>query len=99
MTVESTSSVAVGRAAGIGAMLRPRSIALLGASARKVASGNEVLANLLRHGYDGELHLVHPRADEIQGVGAVPTVKDLPPDLDARWSRCRPRRWYRRLRS
>lgn len=82
MTVESASMVDPGRAAGIGAMLRPRSIALLGASARKVASGNEVLANLLRHRYDGELYLVHPREREIQGVPAVASVRELPPDVD-----------------
>jgi acetyltransferase len=82
MTVESASAVDPGRSARIDAMLRPRSVAVLGASAKRVASGNEVVANLLRHGFDGDLYLVHPRETEIQGVAAVASVDQLPRGLD-----------------
>ena len=73
---------AAGRTAGVTAMLQPRSVVVLGASAKKVASGNQALANLQRRGFDGQLHVVHPVGDEIQGVPAVPSVSDLPGDID-----------------
>src|SRR5688500_10941646 len=64
------------------ALLRPRSVAVLGASATRTASGNEALLNLLAHGDDGRLHVVHPRARTIEGLPAVPAVADLPSEVD-----------------
>ena len=66
----------------ITALLRPRSIAVLGASARRRASGNAVLANLRRHGYARDLYVVHPAASAVDGMPTVPSVDDLPRDLD-----------------
>ena len=63
-------------------MLRPRSIAVLGASAKRKASGNEALLNLLASGFPGALTAVHREAPEINGVAAVPRIEDLPRDLD-----------------
>ena len=68
--------------AGISTLLRPQSIAVFGASARKVASGNEVISNLRRHQYAGELHVVHPSAREVDGLRAVPRASDLPGPID-----------------
>lgn len=70
------------RADRLTALLRPRSVAVLGASATRTASGNEALLNLLDHGYDGRLHVVHPRARTIEGLPAVPAVADLPSEVD-----------------
>lgn len=63
-------------------MLRPRSIAVLGASAKRTASGNEAVLNLLAWGFSGRLMAVHREASEINGVAAVPRIEDLPQDLD-----------------
>jgi acetate---CoA ligase (ADP-forming) len=66
----------------ITALLQPQSVAVLGASARRRASGNAVLANLRRHGYPHDLYVVHPGAPAVDGMPTVPSVDDLPRGLD-----------------
>lgn len=66
----------------IDALLRPRSIAVLGASARRSASGNQAIANLRRHRYPHPIHVVHPTASAIDGVRAVDSIGQLPGDVD-----------------
>lgn len=63
-------------------LIRPRSVAVLGASAKRVATGNEVLANLVDEGFGGELLAVHREATSIDGIPAVHSVEDLPEELD-----------------
>ncbi|WP_405663026.1 MULTISPECIES: acetate--CoA ligase family protein [unclassified Streptomyces] len=68
---------------GLTALLRPRSVVVLGASAKKRASGNDVLRNLRQAGYDGDLHVVHPVASSVEGLEAVPDIGALPTGIDA----------------
>jgi acetate---CoA ligase (ADP-forming) len=68
--------------AAIAAILRPRSVAVIGASAERHTLGNQVLDNLRRFGFEGEVTCVHPRAASIDGWPAVPSVSDLPAGLD-----------------
>ena len=69
-------------AAELDALLAPRSIVLLGASSdERKFSGRQVRA-LKRHGFAGDLWIVNPRRNEIQGVPCVPTVDDLPDGID-----------------
>jgi acetyltransferase len=56
------------------ALLRPRSLALIGASPRVGSVGHAVLANLREAGFPGEIALVNPRYDEIDGL---PCHRDL----------------------
>jgi len=63
-------------------LLRPRSIAIIGASPTSGALGASVLANLQRAGYQGAIHLVNPRRSEIDGRSCVPSMADLPRDID-----------------
>jgi len=63
-------------------LLRPRSIAIIGASPTPGALGASVLANLERAGYSGAIHLVNPRRSEIGGRACAPSVADLPRDID-----------------
>lgn len=65
------------------AMLRPGSLAVLGASAQRMASANQALANLQAAGFAGEVHVVHRSAPSVQGVETVASVVDLPTGLDA----------------
>ncbi|MFQ5826180.1 MAG: acetate--CoA ligase family protein [Dehalococcoidia bacterium] len=62
--------------------LEPRSIALVGAS-RRTGDGNNVFENLKVYGFPGKLYPVNPRAEEILGERAYPSVSDIPevPDL------------------
>ncbi|MHC1557808.1 bifunctional acetate--CoA ligase family protein/GNAT family N-acetyltransferase [Actinomycetospora sp. C-140] len=69
--------------AGLGPVLRPRSLAVVGAGRRTGSVGRAVLDALLAGGYAGRLQVVHPRAAEVAGVPAVASVDLLPeaPDL------------------
>jgi acyl-CoA synthetase (NDP forming) len=60
-------------AASIGRLLRPRAVAVLGASRRDGATGNALLRNLLRCGFDGPVYPVNP--DAAAGSGAVSSVR------------------------
>ena len=64
--------------ASLDCLLRPRSVAIVGASDKPGALGASVLANLVRQGFDGDIHLVNPKRTEIGGRPCVASVDDLP---------------------
>jgi acyl-CoA synthetase (NDP forming) len=64
-------------------LLRPRSVAIVGASATPGALGASVLANLQRMGYRGDIHLVNPNRTEINGRPCLKSIEELPPGVDA----------------
>jgi acetate---CoA ligase (ADP-forming) len=64
-------------------LLKPRAVALVGASDDPRSIGGNVLANLERAGFAGSLHLVSRTRAEIAGHPCVATIDDLPPGLDA----------------
>ena len=63
-------------------LLRPRSIALVGASATGGSLGECVLTNLEQAGYAGELYLVNPKRPVIHGRPCLGSVDELPPGVD-----------------
>jgi acyl-CoA synthetase (NDP forming)/GNAT superfamily N-acetyltransferase len=63
-------------------LLRPRSVAVVGASARPGTSGAAVLRNLVTGGFAGTIYAVHPRAPHLDGVRCVAAVADLPEAVD-----------------
>ncbi|AMB47074.1 acetate--CoA ligase family protein [Methylobacterium sp. AMS5] len=63
-------------------LLRPRSVAIVGASDKPGALGASVLANLTRAGYAGPIHLINPRRAEIAGRACLPSVEALPEGID-----------------
>jgi acetate---CoA ligase (ADP-forming) len=64
-------------------LLRPRSVAVVGASARPDSLGEWSLQNLLRGGYRGAIYPVNPRYEELQGLRCYARLDALPatPDL------------------
>lgn len=68
--------------AGLNHVLRPASIAVIGASDRRGSVGGELLRNVLGGGFGGVVHAVHPRAGRVAGLDAVPSATDLPRDID-----------------
>jgi acetyl coenzyme A synthetase (ADP forming)-like protein len=68
--------------AAVGHVLRPASIAVVGASRRRGKVGGEVLHNLVAGGFTGPLYAVNPNADEIEGVRTFPSVRDLPEPVE-----------------
>jgi acetate---CoA ligase (ADP-forming) len=69
--------------AAVGPFLRPRSIALVGASDKPASIGAMLLANLLASGFAGPVYPVNPRHQVIQGMTAYPDLASCPqpPDL------------------
>jgi acetyl coenzyme A synthetase (ADP forming)-like protein len=63
-------------------IMRPNSVAVIGASDQAGKIGNSVLKNLVNGGYQGEIHPVNPRGGEIMGRKAYPSVTDIPGDVD-----------------
>jgi acetyl coenzyme A synthetase (ADP forming)-like protein len=59
-------------------LLRPRSIAVIGASRRRDSIGNAMLRHLVSGGFAGPVYPVNPSADSVSSVPAFPSVKDLP---------------------
>ncbi|MFF1607536.1 GNAT family N-acetyltransferase [Amycolatopsis sp. NPDC058278] len=67
----------VADAASLAHVLKPASIALIGAGRRPGSVGHAVLANLLAAGYPGHVEVVNPHAGEILGVPSVASVAEL----------------------
>ncbi|WP_116953374.1 acetate--CoA ligase family protein [Jiangella endophytica] len=64
-------------------LFSPRSVAVIGASADPGRLTGRPLRILRRHGFAGEVFVVHPREDEIDGVRCYRSVTELPsvPDV------------------
>src|SRR5229473_3140439 len=48
-------------------IMRPNSVAVIGASVEEGKIGNSVMKNLINGGYQGKIYPIHPKADEIMG--------------------------------
>jgi acyl-CoA synthetase (NDP forming) len=64
-------------------LLRPRSVAIVGASPTPGALGASVLANLERMQYAGQIYLINPKRDQIGGRPCLKSISDLPAGVDA----------------
>ena len=62
-------------------LINPRSIAVVGGSNHTGKPGGRLLKNILDGGYAGNLYVVNPNEDEIQGIRSYRSV-DLLPDVD-----------------
>ncbi len=60
-------------------LIAPRSIVVVGASNNTTKPGGKLLKNLLDNNFKGNLFVVNPGSDEVQGVKSYPSVNDLPP--------------------
>nr|HMS86512.1 CoA-binding protein [Nitrospira sp.] len=59
-------------------LFHPRSVAVIGASAKPHAVGHVVMKNLLHGGFTGTILPVNPHHDIIENTKAYPTVAALP---------------------
>ena len=64
-------------------LMRPRSIAVVGATPRAATDAHETLRHLAALGYDGEGWGVHPAHREVLGREVFPSLSDLPAPADA----------------
>jgi acetate---CoA ligase (ADP-forming) len=63
-------------------ILKPRSIAVVGASRRPGSIGRELLHNLIEFDFRGKLFPVNPSADFIHSIKAFPSVSAIPDPVD-----------------
>jgi len=63
-------------------LLRPRSVAIVGASATKGSLGASVIENLDAAGYRGAVYLVNPKRDRIGSRPCLPSIDALPEGVD-----------------
>ena len=67
---------------GLHALLEPRSVAVVGASARPGSNGNIMVRQLIGGGFSGHVAAVNPRYDEVEGVSCFPSLREVPFDVD-----------------
>ncbi|MFY7836426.1 MAG: acetate--CoA ligase family protein [Novosphingobium sp.] len=77
MTVEPNLSHAA-----LDRFLRPKSVAVVGASDKPGALGATLLTNLDRNGYSGAIYPVNPKREEIMGKRCYASVDALPEGVD-----------------
>jgi acetyltransferase len=63
-------------------LFRPRSIAVVGTSRRPGTIGYQILENILRHGYQGVVYPVNPKATAVHSIRAYPSVTAIPEPVD-----------------
>jgi len=63
-------------------LVTPRSIAVVGASPHSGSVAGEILRNLKRCGFSGELLPVNPKHETIDDLRAYPSIAALPSDVD-----------------
>jgi acetyl coenzyme A synthetase (ADP forming)-like protein len=68
--------------AAVAHVLRPASVAIIGASRRPGSVGAAVLENLIAGGLAGSLHVVHPQASELAGLPTHRSIEDVPGPVD-----------------
>ena len=81
MTIE-TETRSQTSAFDINRLLRPRSVAIVGASEKPGALGASVLANFVRNDYPGDIHLINPKRETIEGRPCIASVDALPDGVD-----------------
>ncbi|HVB49515.1 MAG TPA: acetate--CoA ligase family protein [Burkholderiales bacterium] len=68
--------------ADFGRLLRPRGIAVIGASAEAARIGGQPMRALTEFGYAGRIYPVNPRYEEIRGLRCYPDAASVPQPCD-----------------
>lgn len=63
-------------------IMKPRSVALIGASTRAHTIGSDILKRLIEYGFTGPIYPVNPKGGEIEGLTVCPSDNDLPDNVD-----------------
>jgi len=64
-------------------MLRPKTVAIVGASATPGKIGYTVIDNLIKGGYTGKIYPVNPTCTEILGLKCYPSISEVPGEVDS----------------
>ena len=63
-------------------LLRPATVAVIGAGRRRGTVGREILRNIVTGGFTGTVYPVNPRATSMEGLHCLASVDDLPEPVD-----------------
>ena len=64
-------------------LLRPKSVAIVGASAKAGSAGSNIVLNLREAGFAGEIYPVNPGYSEIHGIKSYGALADIDRPVDA----------------
>ena len=67
----------------INSLMKPKSLAIIGASAKPGKIGYTVVKNLIESGYEGKIYPINPEANEILGIKVYKTLADVPGEVEA----------------
>jgi acyl-CoA synthetase (NDP forming) len=63
-------------------LFEPKTVAILGASAKDVGIANTFIRRMKDFGYQGSIYPIHPSATEIEGLKAYPSLAEAPEPID-----------------
>ena len=63
-------------------IMKPKAIAVIGASNEDGKIGNSVMKNLINGGYKGDIFPINPKSDEVLGKKAYKSITDVADDVD-----------------
>lgn len=63
-------------------LFRPESVAVIGASRSPGTIGYQIVDNLVRHGFQGVVYPVNPKARSVHSFPAFPSISDVPGQVD-----------------
>ncbi len=63
-------------------LLRPRTVAVVGASRDENSIGHLIFKNILNAGFRGTVYPINPEADSVNGVKAFSSVEEIPEKID-----------------
>ncbi|MCY3882132.1 MAG: CoA-binding protein [Chloroflexi bacterium] len=63
-------------------LFSPRAVAVVGASTNVDSPGHDYVRALREFGFEGEVYPINPRADEVAGYRAYPSLGEVPGDVD-----------------
>jgi acyl-CoA synthetase (NDP forming) len=80
-------------------IMKPKAVAVIGASSEAGKIGNSVMKNLINGGYKGQIYPINPSADEIMGLKAYKSVRMFLATSMLPSSRSRRSSWRQRWQS
>ncbi|MGH3506673.1 MAG: acetate--CoA ligase family protein [Nocardioidaceae bacterium] len=63
-------------------IMKPKAIAVIGASNEEGKIGNSVMRNLINGGYQGKIVPINPKSDTVLDLPAFKAITDVPEDVD-----------------
>jgi acetyl coenzyme A synthetase (ADP forming)-like protein len=68
--------------ASMNRIMKPKAIAVIGASNEEGKIGNSVMKNLINGGYGGSIFPINPKSDTVLDLPAYKSITDVPDDVD-----------------